>query len=110
MGTTMHSINLDGIWSVRPEPFSRIGEAGLADVLRQQAGWLPAQVPGEIHLDLIQAGQMPEPSVGTNMPDCRWPETKSWWYRTTFDLDAESLQHERLRLAFDGLDLYDQVF
>jgi beta-mannosidase len=84
----MHSISLDGTWSVRPETYALTGEAGLTHVIQQADGWLPAQVPGEIHLDLIRAGQMPEPSVGTNMPECRWPETKAWWYRTTFTVDA----------------------
>jgi beta-mannosidase len=106
----MQSILLDGEWLVRPEAFSCAGEAGLAEVVQQQEGWLPAQVPGEIHLDLMRAGQMPEPSVGTNMPDCRWPETKSWWYRTTFELDDRFITHERQQLVFDGLDLYAQVF
>ena len=79
--------------------------------MRQQPdGWLAAQVPGEIHLDFMRAGQMPEPTVGTNMPECRWPETKSWWYRRTFEVDADFVAHERQALVFDGLDLYAQVF
>ena len=83
---------------------------GLEDVRKAKDGWISAQVPGEIHLDLIKAGQMPEPTVGANMPKCRWPETKSWWYRTTFDVGADFLKHERQQLVFDGLDLYAQVF
>jgi beta-mannosidase len=79
-------------------------------VAPQTDGWLPAQVPGEIHLDLMRAGQMPEPTVGANMPACRWPETKSWWYRTSFQLDEAFTRHERQHLVFDGLDLYAQVF
>ena len=106
----MQSISLDGMWTVRPEPYACVGEAGLADVRQSQDGWLPAQVPGEIHLDLVRAGQMPEPSVGTNMPECRWPETTSWWYRTTFELTEAFTTHERLDLVCDGLDLYAQVF
>ena len=58
----------------------------------------------------MRAGQMPEPTVGTNMPECRWPETKSWWYRRTFEVDADFVAHERQALVFDGLDLYAQVF
>ena len=106
----MQSILLDGVWSVRPEPHACTGEAGLADVLQKQTGWLPAQVPGEIHLDLMRAGEMPEPTVSTNMPECRWPESKSWWYRTTFALDNHFTTHERQELVFDGLDLSAQVF
>jgi beta-mannosidase len=106
----MHTITLNGTWSVRPESITCFGEVGLAQALGAADGWLPAQVPGEIHLDLIRAGQMAEPAVGANMPDCRWPETKSWWHRTTFEVSAAVLAHERLSLMFDGLDLYAQVF
>ncbi len=106
----MITINLDGKWSVRPDDFAWIGEAGLVRVQQAQEGWLPAQVPGEIHLDLMRAGQMPEPSASTNMPECRWPETKSWWYRTSFEVDTTFLLDERQELVFDGLDLYAQVF
>jgi len=87
-----------------------LGVDGLARVRQAAEGWLTAQIPGEIHLDLMRAGQMPDLAVGANMPECRWPETKSWWYRTRFETDADFLQHERQQLVFDGLDLYAQVF
>lgn len=106
----MKTIDLNGTWSVRAEPLGRIGETGVEEIGNAEDGWLPAQVPGEIHLDLIRAGQMLEPTIGANMPGCRWPETKSWWYRRVFELDPEFLQHERQQLVFDGMDLYAQVF
>jgi beta-mannosidase len=106
----MDTLTLDGTWSVRPADFACSGLTGLAQVAQQTDGWLPAQVPGEIHLDLMRAGQMPEPTMGTNMPACRWPETKSWWYRTSFHIDEAFTRHERQHLVFDGLDLYAQVF
>ncbi|MFZ1932308.1 MAG: sugar-binding domain-containing protein [Thermoguttaceae bacterium] len=106
----METRDLGGTWQVRPQPLACIGEAGLAEALRANDDWIPAQVPGEIHLDLIKAGQMPEPTVGGNMPKCRWPETKSWWYRTTFKVSKDFLAYERQQLVFDGLDLYAQVF
>ncbi len=106
----METQSLNGSWQVRPEPLTRIGEPGLEEVEKARDGWLAAQVPGEIHLDLIRAGQMPEPTVGTNAPKCRWPETKSWWYRTQFDVSADFLHFERQQMIFDGLDLYAQVF
>jgi len=106
----MVTVPLDGIWSVRPDAMDCTGEEGLARTRQAVGGWMPAEVPGEIHLDLMRAGQMPEPSVGANMPECRWPETKSWWYRTQFEAGPEFLGHERQELVFDGLDLYSQVF
>ena len=101
---------LNGTWQVRPEPMDCLGEVGLARIESAKDGWISCRVPGEIHLDLIRAGQMPEPTLGVNMPRCRWPETKSWWYRTTFEFPADRLEYERQRLVFDGIDLYGQVF
>lgn len=106
----MTTMSLNGLWSVRPEPHACMGAEGLAAIGQATEGWIPADVPGEIHLDLMRAGQMPEPTVGANMPDCRWPETRSWWYRTQFEVEASFLGHERQQLVFDGLDLYAQVF
>jgi beta-mannosidase len=103
-------IDLNGTWQVRPESKTCLGEAGLVQVREAQDGWMPAQVPGEIHLDLMKAGKMPEPTVSLNMPKCRWPETNSWWYRTTFTVPADFHRYERQRLVFDGLDLNAQVF
>jgi len=106
----MDTINLNGTWSLRAEEFQCIGQTGLERVRETQDGWIEAQVPGEVHLDLIRGGQMPEPAVGANMPKCRWPETKSWWYRTAFEVGADFLRHERQHLVCDGLDLNAQVF
>ncbi|MCY2930654.1 MAG: hypothetical protein NTV86_14385 [Planctomycetota bacterium] len=104
------TIQLNGAWRVRPGEWADRGLEGLARTARAEEGWIEAVVPGEIHLDLMRAGLMPEPTVGNNAPLCRWPETKSWWYRTTFEVGPEFLGHERQWLVFDGLDLYAQVF
>jgi beta-mannosidase len=102
--------SLDGAWQVRPQSKASAGLSGLRDVLSATEGWIPAQVPGEIHLDLMKAGKMPDPSVGLNMPQCRWLETNSWWFRTRFEVAPDYLACERQLLLFDGLDLYAQVF
>ncbi|MCE9616256.1 MAG: hypothetical protein K8T26_18440 [Lentisphaerae bacterium] len=106
----MHVLNLNGTWRVRPTALARRGEAGLQSVRRAHKGWLPARVPGEIHLDLIRAGQMREPLVSTQAPRCRWPEQRAWWYRRSFLVTGAVLKAERLQLVFDGLDLNAEVF
>ena len=73
----MKTINLNGTWQVHEQPLSTEGERGLKRVKKLRAGWLPARVPGEIHVDLMRAGRMDEPLVGTNTPKCRWPEKRS---------------------------------
>lgn len=106
----MRTVDLNGTWQLRAEAFTCQGEAGLRKVRKNRGGWMKARVPGEVHLDLIRAGKMPEPLVGDNIASCRWPETKSWWYRTWFAAPGSLLAHERLLLIFDGLDLHAQVF
>ncbi len=107
MATTL---KLDGKWKVLAQPLSVKGEAGLRRAKQTRGGWIEARVPGEIHLDLKRAGMMPEPLESTNAPKCRWPEKKSWWYRTSLTASPGLLAHERIELIFEGLDLYAQVF
>src|SRR5262249_52745168 len=79
------TLSLDGTWRVMPLPLSAEGEAGYAWFMHTNSERLAAQVPGEIHLDLMRAGKMEDPDIGDNARRaCRWPENYSWWYRTEF--------------------------
>jgi len=102
--------SLDGNWKVRDESLSCKGAAGLKRVKQKRSGWMPAGVPGEIHLDLMRAGRMEEPLVGLNTRRSRWPDKRSWWFKRTFKVGPSFLKHERQQIVFDGLDLYAQVF
>ena len=66
--------------------------------------WLSAQVPGCIHLDLRRHGLIPDPFYGANELDLAWIEREDWAYRTHFDVDKATLQHEIVELVADGLD------
>jgi beta-mannosidase len=102
---------LNGRWKVKPAPLACRDESGLSETLQGPSEWIPATVPGEIHLDLMRAGQMPEPLVGSNAHDrCRWPEQHSWWYCRDFVVPPGFLKHERIQLICDGLDLSAQIF
>ena len=94
----MRTIGLDGKWQLCEQDLSCAGEDGLKRVNRTRR-WLNARVPGEVHLDLIRAGRMPEPLVSTNAHACRWPETRSWWFRRTFKATRAFLQEERQQLV-----------
>jgi beta-mannosidase len=98
----MHTISLNGTWVVAP--------TSLDGVLADAVEWLDAQVPGEIHLDLMRAGQMDDPEVSDHARRSRWPEEHAWWYRTTLTVDEAFLAHERQELVFDGLDCNAQIF
>ena len=106
----MQSIALDGDWEVLPMDLDCRGTDGLKKVHRRRSGWIPVDVPGEIHLDLIRAGKMEEPTVSTRMGHCRWPELKSWWYRCRFEVTKKFLAEESQQLVFEGVDCYAQYF
>jgi beta-mannosidase len=67
-------------------------------------GDIPARIPGCAHTDLMRAGLIPDPRVGTNELDLLWIGETDWEYRASFELDQEQLAHDRIDLACDGLD------
>ena len=78
----------------------------------RQAGtepWLPANVPGAVHTDLIAAGRIPDPFTGENELQVKWVADQDWEYRREFDVDASLLAEERVTLVCDGLDTLAEV-
>jgi len=73
------------------------------------SGWMDAVVPGDVHLDLMRVGTIPDPFVGLNHLECRWIEDKEWWYRREF-FAPEKLSGRRLELRFGGLDTFATVW
>jgi len=105
------TLSLDGIWSVTPLPLKVEGEAGYRLFSQTNGEQFAAQVPGEIHLDLMRAGRMEDPDISDNARErCRWPEQSSWWYRKQFTVSSSFLKQLRQQLIFEGIDLYGQVF
>ncbi len=101
---SLSSLSLDGMWDLRwhdgfrggsPKMFERGGDPKRA---------IPAQVPGEVHLDLLRAGLIADPYTGTGVLACRWVEECRWTYRRQFST-SESALEERAWLIFEGLDL-----
>ncbi len=72
--------------------------------------WLAATVPGTIHTDLLANGKIPDPYIGTNESKVQWVETKTWEYRTLFNVEDSIWKSERKELVFEGLDTYAQVY
>jgi len=67
--------------------------------------WIPAQVPGDVHLDLAREGIISEPLFGDNLKDCGWIEEKEWTYKKEFMVDKARIKNaDRVELIFYGLD------
>lgn len=113
----MDTLSLNGTWRV----------AGIAIGFGRQKGWdqlsrpggcsvlesfikesIPASVPGDVHLDLLNAGLIDEPLFDRNAQNCAWVIEREWWYRREFTLDKISGIHSEL--FFSGLDTDAEVW
>jgi beta-mannosidase len=75
-----------------------------------EAGWLPATVPGDVHLDLLANKKIDDPFYRDNEPKLQWIENSSWEYRLTFDVTPAMLARSNVDLVFNGLDAAAQVY
>jgi len=73
------------------------------DVLADRT--VAATVPGNVHLDLLAAGLIPDPYLDNNEALLAWIGLTDWTYTTTLTATAEELAaHEHHELVFDGID------
>lgn len=71
--------------------------------------WIPAQVPGTVQEDALEAGLIPDPDFGLNSRACEWTSERDWVYVKRFvtpDLPPGGLA----RLCFEGVDYECHVF
>lgn len=105
----MLTIDLNGIWQLQPDWQSPRLEQ-LPAALFQQDEWLPAHVPGTVHLDLLAAGKIPDPFYGDNERQVQWIAQIGWRYRRTLHVPAEFLEHDAVYLLAEGFDTFAWLF
>lgn len=79
----------------------------------RQAGeekWLPAEVPGCVHTDLMTNGIIEDPFYRLNEHDVQWIDKTDWEYKTIFHVDDNMLGCDRIQLDFKGIDTYAEIF
>lgn len=77
--------------------------------LERLAPWYPAEVPGDVRLDLQRAGELPaDLYYGTNSLRSAWVEDRDWWYTRDFALALDPRQ--RAHLTLSGVDYVSRVF
>lgn len=109
-------ISLSGLsWEVKGFwPYVPIKEKSMetGQTLAGVTDWIPASVPGGVHADLFQDGQISNPYFGKNSLHCEWVENRWWMYRTTFPaiMDGHDLRGRCVCLLFQGLDYEAEVF
>lgn len=58
------------------------------------------KVPGTVHGAMVEAGRIPDPTVGFNDTIAEKLSYKDWWYKTTFDYNKN---WKKARLSFKGV-------
>ncbi len=69
--------------------------------------WLPAQVPGHVHLDLTRAGVIQAVNDRLGERGAAWVDATDWMYETIFTV--EGAPPENALLLFHGLDTVAEV-
>jgi beta-mannosidase len=72
--------------------------------------WMPAKVPGSVHIDLQNNKIIPDPFFADNVKKVQWIENEDWEYQTEFTCSSAELLSKNCDLKFDGLDTYAKVF
>lgn len=70
---------------------------------------IKAQVPGNVHLDLLREGKIPDPFYRDNADKMEWVYKATWTYEREFDLPASMLGHAAVLLRCEGLDTVAQI-
>ncbi len=68
--------------------------------------WLPAVVPGTVHLDLLTNEIIPDPFYSNNESRLRWIDECDWEYRTSFSAVAGKYD----KLVFEGIDTVADIY
>lgn len=90
-------------WRIHEDVDGQGVERKIFDADPSAAGWIPATVPGNIQSDLEAAHQLNPLWYGAGDPRLAEVAKKDWWYRRDFVIPA-SMEGQRLKLVFDGVD------
>lgn len=91
----MRRLDLTGVWQL-----SR----------RKRNETIPAQVPGDVHSALLEAGEIPDPYWGENELAVQWVGREDWVYSRTFVVNQEFLGENSVFLNCDQLDTITDIY
>lgn len=76
----------------------------------QDSIFLPARIPGTVHLDLLKNKKIEDPFYRLNEHKLQWIDKLDWHYKTAFEVNDFHHKYENIELNFLGLDTYCDVF
>jgi beta-mannosidase len=107
--THTQRIDLCGHWRLYHFPEGAQPVTHPDDIQAHRLPSIPAQVPGNVELDLQRQGALDDPFYANNIRRLRPLEAHEWWYTRTFDL-PHAAGSQRWDLVFAGLDTLATVW
>ncbi len=107
----MHRISLDGDWQLAFAPENQFHLEGPDALDAAGMETIPARVPGNVELDLVRAGLLPEPFYADHIRQLRALEFNEWWYTRDITLpEVDRPDSLGWDLIFAGLDTLATVW
>lgn len=70
--------------------------------------FLPAEVPGNVAIDLFKNNLIPDPFYGKNPEKLQWIAERKWVYKKNFNISKD--KDERIFLHFKGVDYSSRIY
>lgn len=94
VASSPQTLDLDGAWRLHQD-------ARKIDI--------SAKVPGAVQTDLMRAGIIPDPYLGTNEKTVQWVSDLPWSYSRDFDVSPAFLANRRIVLRCEGIDTFGTI-
>lgn len=104
----MERILLNGDWKVKKYEHN----PEISNCYDHKSGdgeWIEANVPGDIHKDLQNAGKISDPYYSDQFLDCKWVTEKDWCFVKEFDV-PEGYLKKYVFLNFEGIDTFADIY
>ena len=102
-----HSLNEH--WRLHEAPLD-CDRSSYGKVLAESDGWLPCQLPCDVHMPLQEAGVIRDVTKADYCHEAEWIEKRSWWFENTFTASAEEASADVCELVLESLDAHADVF
>lgn len=103
-------MKLDGQWKLFYYQNGEYDISSVSELVEKGVPHISATVPGNVELDLIREGLLPEDIFrGTKITEAEKYELYDWWYLTKFTPEAPAADEEII-LCFEGVDCFADYF
>jgi Beta-galactosidase/beta-glucuronidase len=107
----MDKYSLNGEWAVSgwwKNQWRLQASMELNDLQKAAVPRVNAQVPGAVQLDLMRAGLLSDPFIGTDSIKGEWVNNREWIFDIEFIL-PDDFSGEKYALIFEGLDFCGEI-